>query len=59
LLRPSGIRPAELDPIFLNGALSILVHQRLITNPPRLADAINFEISRDIYRSESKGSFAN
>jgi ABC-type nitrate/sulfonate/bicarbonate transport system substrate-binding protein len=59
LLRPSGIRPAELDPIFLNGALSILVQQRLITNPPRLADAINFEISRDIYRSESKGSFAN
>jgi ABC-type nitrate/sulfonate/bicarbonate transport system substrate-binding protein len=59
LLRPSGIRSAELDPIFLNSALSILVQQRLIKNPPRLADAINYEIVRNIYRSEPKGSFAN
>jgi hypothetical protein len=59
LLRPSGIRSAELDPIILNGALSILVQQRLITNPPRLADAIDLEIMRDIYRSEPRGSSAN
>ena len=59
LLRPSGIRPAELDPVFLNSALSILVQQRLIANVPRLADAINFEIMKDIYRSEAKRSFAN
>jgi ABC-type nitrate/sulfonate/bicarbonate transport system substrate-binding protein len=59
LLRPSGIRPADLDPVFLNSALSILVKQRLIINPPRLADAINYEIVRDIYRSEPKASFAN
>jgi ABC-type nitrate/sulfonate/bicarbonate transport system substrate-binding protein len=59
MLRPSGIRPAELDPIFLNGALSTLVQQRLITTPPRLADAINFEIMKGIYRPEPKGSFAN
>jgi ABC-type nitrate/sulfonate/bicarbonate transport system substrate-binding protein len=59
LLRPSGIRSAELDPIFLNSALSILLQQRLITTPPRLADAINFEITTDIYRSESKGVSAN
>jgi ABC-type nitrate/sulfonate/bicarbonate transport system substrate-binding protein len=59
LLRPSGTRPSELDPVFLNSALSILVQQRLIMNPPRLADAVNFEITKDIYRSEPKGSFAN
>ena len=59
LLRPSGIRSAELDPGFLNSALSILVQQRLITTSPRLADAINFDIVKDIYRSESKGAFAN
>jgi ABC-type nitrate/sulfonate/bicarbonate transport system substrate-binding protein len=59
LLRPSGIRSAELDPIFLNNALSILIQQRLITNPPRLSDAINFEIMKDVYRSEPKASFAN
>jgi ABC-type nitrate/sulfonate/bicarbonate transport system substrate-binding protein len=59
LLRPSGIRSSELDPVYLNGALSVLLQQRLIPNPPKLADAPNFEILKDIYRSEPKGSFAN
>jgi hypothetical protein len=59
LLRPSGIRSSELDPVYLNSALSILVQQRIIANAPRLADAINFEIMRDIYWPEPKGSFAN
>jgi ABC-type nitrate/sulfonate/bicarbonate transport system substrate-binding protein len=59
LLRPSGIRPAELDPVYLKSALSVLVQQRLVANPPRLADAVNFEIMKDMYRPEPKGSSAN
>jgi ABC-type nitrate/sulfonate/bicarbonate transport system substrate-binding protein len=59
LLRPSGTRSAELDPVFLNSALSILIQQRVITNPPRLTDAINYEIVEDVYHSEPKRSVDN
>jgi ABC-type nitrate/sulfonate/bicarbonate transport system substrate-binding protein len=59
LLRPSGVRFSELDPVYLNSALSILVQQRLIAKPPRLADAVNFEIVKEVYRSELGRSFPN
>jgi ABC-type nitrate/sulfonate/bicarbonate transport system substrate-binding protein len=59
LLRPSGARFAELDPTNLNTALSILVQQRLISSAPRLADAINFDVTKDVYRSEARRPLAN
>jgi ABC-type nitrate/sulfonate/bicarbonate transport system substrate-binding protein len=59
LLRPSGARFAELDPINLNTALSILVQLRLINNVPRLAETINFDVTKEVYRSEARRPLAN
>ena len=59
LLRPSGTRFAELDSNKLNTALSILIQQRLINNVPRLAEAINFDVTKEVYRSDPRRPLAN
>jgi ABC-type nitrate/sulfonate/bicarbonate transport system substrate-binding protein len=59
LLRPSGARFAELDRIGLNTALAILVQQRLISSVPRFADAINFDVTKEVYRSEARRPLPN
>ncbi|MGY0575842.1 ABC transporter substrate-binding protein [Bradyrhizobium sp. RDM12] len=42
-LRPSGIRPFELDTFYMKSVVSLLVQQRLIKTPLRLADALDLD----------------
>lgn len=59
LLRPSGRRFAELDLMDLKRAQAILVQQRLIASIPRLANAIDLDILKDVYRTQQKGLFVD
>jgi ABC-type nitrate/sulfonate/bicarbonate transport system substrate-binding protein len=55
-LRPSGVRIGDFDETQWRLLQSILIQQRLITNPIDLADAITFEFLRDAYRIHPPGS---
>jgi NitT/TauT family transport system substrate-binding protein len=59
LLRPSGRRFAELDPIDMKDALAVLVQQRLVPSDFSLTNALNIDILRDTYLTEQKSFFAN
>lgn len=46
-LRPSGIRPFELDMFYMKSAASLLVQQRLIKAAPNLAVAFDLDAVKD------------
>lgn len=50
LLRPSGIRPFELDMFYMRSAASLLVQQRLIKAAPNLAEAFDLDTVKDASR---------
>jgi hypothetical protein len=56
VLRPSGTRFGELDPIKFRMLQGELMRQRAIQQPLDLARAVNFDILTEAYRSRSDDS---
>jgi putative hydroxymethylpyrimidine transport system substrate-binding protein len=53
LLRPSGTRFGELDPLMLRMLQVELMRQRIIEQPLDLARAVRYDILTEVYRSRS------
>jgi ABC-type nitrate/sulfonate/bicarbonate transport system substrate-binding protein len=56
LLRPSGARFGELDPLKFRILQGELMRQRIIEQPLDLARAVNYDMLTDVYRARSANS---